>query len=36
VSKIARGAGQYGTKLADHLDRDFPDGKVNFGNKNKE
>jgi len=33
VSKIARGAGKYGNNLADHLDRDFPDGKVNFGNK---
>ena len=33
VSKIARGAGKYGNDLADHLDRDFPDGKVHFGNK---
>ena len=37
ASKIARTLGDLGGKAADHLDKEFPDGKVHFGNKpNKE
>lgn len=33
ASKIARTLGEFGGKAADHLDKEFPDGKVHFGNK---
>jgi hypothetical protein len=37
ASKIARALGEFGGKAADHLDKEFPEGTVKFGNKpNKE
>lgn len=36
VSKVARMMGTVGNKFADSVDKDFPDGKVNFGSKGKE
>ena len=33
ASKIARILGNFGSKAADHLDKEFPEGTVKFGEK---
>lgn len=33
ISKVARSISDAAKNVADHLDKDFPDGKATFGNK---